>query len=159
MNDLYVMVGLPGSGKSTIAQKVKNTLRDTIIVSRDNVRFSMINKEDQYFAKEKEVFKTYINKINQYLSEGYNVIADATHLNAASRNKLLKNVHGYNELIAIVANTPIENCLERNSKRSGRKKVPDETIKSMANNFHEPTLEEGFDKIICISCKERSNLL
>ena len=154
MNDLYVMAGLPGSGKSTIAQKVKNTLRDTIIVSRDNVRFSMINKEDQYFAKEKEVFKTYINKINQYLSEGYNVIADATHLNAASRNKLLKNIHGYNELVAIVADTSIEDCLKRNSKRSGREKVPDEVIKNMANNFYKPSFKEGFDKIICISCQE-----
>lgn len=154
MNDLYVIVGLPGSGKSTIAQKVKNTLKDTIIVSRDSVRFSMVNKEDQYFAKEKEVFKTYINKINQYLSEGYNVIADATHLNAASRNKLLKNVHGYNELIAVVADTPIENCLKRNLKRSGREKVPDEVIKNMANNFHKPSFKEGFDKIICISCQE-----
>lgn len=155
MNDLYVMIGLPGSGKSTIAQKVKNTLRETIIVSRDNVRFSMINKEDQYFAKEKEVFKAYINKINQYLSEGYNVIADATHLNAASRNKLLKNVHGYNGLIAVVADTPIENCLKRNSKRSGREKVPDEVIKNMEDNFYKPSFKEGFDKIICISCREK----
>lgn len=159
MNNLYVMVGLPGSGKSTIAQEIKNTSMYTIVISRDDIRFSLLKEKDQYFAKEKEVFITFKNKINKYLNEGYDVIADATHLNTASRNKLLKNVHGYNELIAVVADTSIEDCLKRNSKRKGRKKVPDETIKSMANNFYKPTFEEGFDRIICISCKEKDNLV
>ena len=72
MNDLYVMAGLPGSGKSTIAQKVKNTLRDTIIVSRDNVRFSMINKDTNIYkiANAKAYIKLNENTIDcteQYL--------------------------------------------------------------------------------------------
>ena len=47
------MVGCPGSGKSTWAKK---HLPDTYYVSRDEVRFSLLQDGEDYFSHEKEVF-------------------------------------------------------------------------------------------------------
>lgn len=68
---LIVMVGIPGSGKSTFAQ---NYIKDannisTVWISRDEVRYSLISGTDEYFAKEKDVFKIFVKKINSALAE------------------------------------------------------------------------------------------
>ena len=87
MNKLYIVMGTPGSGKSTWIQ---NHLDEhSVWVSRDDVRFSMVAEDEEYFSKEKQVFKEYTRRINNALENGYDVFADATHLNKASRNKLL----------------------------------------------------------------------
>ena len=69
MKCLYVMCGVPGSGKSTF---IKNHLFDfvesedyVVVVSRDDIRFSLLNtdeaiSEDKYFSKEDEVWEKYI---------------------------------------------------------------------------------------------------
>ena len=52
---LYLMMGVAGSGKSTYA---KNILKDgDIYISRDEIRYSLLTEEDDYFAKENEVIK------------------------------------------------------------------------------------------------------
>lgn len=58
MKKIYLLCGIPGSGKSTWA---KNHLDDNSIwISRDLIRFSMVSEEEEYFSKEKEVFKEFI---------------------------------------------------------------------------------------------------
>lgn len=54
---LYVMIGIPGSGKSTWAKA--NKKEKDIYVSRDEVRFSLLQDGDEYFSKEKEVLKEF----------------------------------------------------------------------------------------------------
>lgn len=49
----------------------------------------MLNEGNSYFAKEKEVFREFINQIKTALNEVDNVVVDATHINERSRNKLL----------------------------------------------------------------------
>ena len=58
---LYVMVGIPGSGKSTFINT--HCQSDWKIVSRDQVRFSIVREDEEYFSKEKKVFKTFIEEI------------------------------------------------------------------------------------------------
>ena len=50
---LFIMIGAPGSGKSTW---VKKQLRNDIdaYVSRDEIRFSMLQEGDAYFKYEKD---------------------------------------------------------------------------------------------------------
>ena len=71
MSNLYLLCGIPGSGKSTW---VRNHLgKYDRHVSRDDIRFSLVKEDEEYFSKEEEVKKEYINKINKYLQDGYDV--------------------------------------------------------------------------------------
>jgi predicted kinase len=133
------MVGIPGSGKSYIADILAKEINGAV-VSRDTIRFELLNEEDEYFAKEKEVFKEYINEIQYYLDIGKSVIADATHLNAPSRIKLLDNLYFTEKdyIVPMVIDTPFEICKERNAQRTGRSRVPNDVLKSMHNSFTDP---------------------
>lgn len=148
---LFMMVGAPGTGKSTFV--LNNMKEDFIYISRDEIRYSFLEEGDDYFAKERKVFNEFILRINEAIMwDDYpNIIIDATHLTKASRAKVLKRLATVDEIRAMVMTTPLEVALERNAKREGRTRVPDDVIKSMYNSFELPTKEEGFDSIAYIN--------
>lgn len=159
MPKLYMLSGVPqlGSGKSTWAKKISEK-DGSIYVSRDEIRLTKIKDNEEYFSKEEEVFKEFINRIQSAINDGKDVIADATHTSKGSRAKFLKALYLKNvQVIAVVINTPSFICLERNAKRSGRARVPDKVMKSMIQFCSIPRIEEGFDKIIKILYKESNN--
>lgn len=139
---LYIMVGPPAAGKSYFAKN--HLVKDDTwaYVSRDEVRFSIITEEDKYFSKEKEVFKSFVKIINTKLKDPYinYVIADATHLNFASRAKLMKSITITKkvDIIPVVVTADIQTILERNSKREGLTKLPEQALKGMYARFIDP---------------------
>lgn len=139
MSVLYIMVGILGSGKSYIANILAEEANG-IVVSRDEIRFKYLEDNEEYFHHEKKVFKEYVNTIQKYLDEGGTVIADATHLNAPSRIKLLDNLYFTKEdyVVPIVIKTPFIVCSERNAQRTGRSRVPDDVLKGMYDSFTDP---------------------
>ena len=63
---LMLLVGLSGSGKSTIAQKLAEENPNTVIVSLDAIREELTGKvEDQ--TENEEVFKIFHNRIRKNL--------------------------------------------------------------------------------------------
>ena len=121
-----------------------------MVISRDDIRFSMIKDGDSYFAKEKEVFTEFVRQIKDSLNKNVDTIVDATHISPSSRGKLLRALGESlktTQVNAIVIKTSLENALERNKKREGLKVVPDKAIINMDSQFSEPTLDEGFDNI------------
>lgn len=148
-NRLIFMMGIPGCGKSTFAKKLVKWIPNTKIVSRDEIRFKLLNNGDEYFKQEKKVWKIFIQIINDYLAEGYNVIVDATHVTRQSRAKVLKEINkdNYDRCDVFYMRTPITRCLKQNEMREGRAKVPEKVIKDFWNRKKTPILEEGFDNI------------
>lgn len=138
LKTLYLTVGVPGSGKSTFCEKMVGKR-----ISRDTIRFSMINDKDEYFQKEKDVWKEYIHQIQEEINANNTVIADATHLNKKSRQKLL-NVLDLKDYVVFVLyfDVPLSTCLARNTKRTGRENVPKNVVTDMYNHMTKPTLEE-----------------
>lgn len=152
MKKLFIMVGCPGCGKSTyLKNNEKFFHKSHIIISRDEIRFSILKEGDSYFSKEDAVYKEFIKQIKAGLKNYEEVYVDATHLNVNSRRKLfyalgdaIKNV----ELYAIVIKVPLEQALMQNQKRFGTKTyVPEEALRNMYKNFMLPTLNEGFKEI------------
>lgn len=150
MAKLFLMMGVAGSGKSTWC---KNHFDESKIsyVSRDEIRFSLVSEDEEYFSKENEVFRQFVYEINDALNLGIDVVADATHLNAASRNKLISLIKApVDEINVIWIKTPLEIALERNAQREGRAFVPVSVIRRMSYQLEEPSFEEGFDKIYIV---------
>ena len=142
-NKLFVMSGCPGSGKTTFAKKY---FSNVWYVSRDEIRFSLVSENEEYFSKEDEVFKIFINRINEGLRQGYDVVADATHLNTASRLKLLYNLdldRNKTRVEIIYLRPPLNVCIERNENRKGtRSYVPQSVIKRMYHSFETPRFDD-----------------
>ena len=91
-----MLVGAPASGKSTWLRT--HLGEGETYVSRDEVRFSIIGDGEEYFSHEAEVFKKFVEQIEEKLNEGFRVYADATHINWASRRKLIESLHNREEI-------------------------------------------------------------
>ncbi len=154
MADLYIMAGCPGSGKSTFL-KNKINKDDSVIVSRDEIRFSILKPYEQYFAHEKEVLEIFWTKINEALAANKTVFADQTSLTPKSRKWLLDHVSGYDHVNLIWIDEDLDTCLERNEMRRGTKAyVPRDTVYRMYSQFTIPSLDEGFYRIYRYNSKE-----
>lgn len=157
MNYLIMFCGIPGSGKSTEAHRMAGSLTARGItvehISRDELRFSMISDESEYFSKEKEVFSKFVEKMNNSLNKNNCTIIDATHISKASRAKILRRVEdpANVRLLVLYLTTPIDVCKQQNGLRTGREQVPQEAIERMAEQFETPTEKEfvkfGFDSV------------
>ena len=148
---LVLMCGIPGSGKTTWAKSILDDAGEVPVhyVSRDEIRFSLLEKDDEYFAKEYEVFTKWIETIQSYIDnkdEECYIIADATHLNENSRNKLLDHLMLPDDIkiLPVVVNPDLEKCLERNELREGRSRVPRSAMRRMYNCFKVPTENEKY---------------
>ena len=141
---LWVMCGAPGSGKTWFAKNKLMKDSNWDYISRDEVRFSIIKDDEEYFSHETAVFNAFIGKITFALLYGNdNIIADATHLNWGSRRKLLKALEKYKSLeeidiILVVIEAKLEDILKRNKLRSGRARVPEEAIRRMYASMNDP---------------------
>lgn len=143
---LYIMTGLSGSGKSTIAQKLAEENPNTVIVSSDAIREELTGKvEDQ--TKNEEVFKIFHNRIRKNLENKKNVIAYATNITMKSRRAIMMKVNGLDiEKICCLIPKPYEQCKIDNKDRLHP--VPDEVLDKQIMRFQVPFYEENFDKII-----------
>lgn len=154
MATLYILCGPSGSGKSTWALNFIKEHENVAYVSRDNIRLSMLKDEDDYFSHEKEVFKHFVATIANYI-QTQDVIADATHLNAFSRCKLIQALdmytHDYN-IVFVIFNIDADTCVERNKTREGRRNVPENVIRNMCRDFREPTADEDERVTDIINC-------
>lgn len=142
MPKLYILCGIPGSGKTTWA---KGFLMDAVYVSRDEIRFSLLKNGEEYFSHETEVYKEFIYEIAQALTHGYDVIADATHINKDSRGKLTLAIDEYfteYQIVYVAFPIDIKVAQERNIMRDGLKRVPPVAIQTMYDRFSMPTLQE-----------------
>lgn len=144
MNKLFMMIGIPASGKTSLAEQIANS-EGAEIVSSDNIRKELYGNENIQ-GDSNEVFKTVENRIINGLKNNKNMIYDATNINYKRRMAFLQKIRKLKiEKIAIMVATPYEQCLIRNSQRE--RQVPEEVIKRMYYNFYVPQYFEGWNDI------------
>ena len=144
MTKLFLMIGLPASGKSTLAEQIAKS-EDAEIVSSDNIRKELYGDENIQGDNNK-VFRILQERIINGLKNNKNMIYDATNISYKTRMAFLQRLNKLEvEKIAIMVATPYEDCLIRNAQRE--RKVPEEVIKRMYYNFYVPQYFEGFDDI------------
>ena len=159
MREFYLMVGLAGSGKSTIAKEIEYAIRmsspkydeygradKVVLISSDDIREEILGDVNDQTQNDK-VF-SHIHKLIKQAVKDYNhIIVDATNLTIKNRRALLNCLDDKKDYhkIAYIVNTPIEKCKENNSKRD--RKVPEYVIDNQAKKFEIPFANEGFNSI------------
>lgn len=147
MGTLSILIGLPGSGKTSYAKK-QMINSNTIYLSSDDIRVEMFGFEDQ--THNSEVFNEMNDRTYMALNKGYNVIYDATNLSRKRREQLIKKAKNEgNEVDAYLFCTPINIILERNLIRQERH-LPYDKLIQMIQNIECPMYYEGFDNIYLI---------
>ena len=143
-NVLIVLGGLPASGKSTYAGMLAES-EQFCRVCPDLIRKELYGNENIQ-GNGKKVFEIAFNAIQRLGKQNFNVVFDATNINANRRKQLVKDMRGYFDIIIFKwFHTPIDICLKRNRERW--RVVPEEVLWRMFDNFEEPTMEEGWDYI------------
>lgn len=145
MKKVYVMCGVPGSGKSTLAKQLAAEFKGSVnIVSRDQIRFSMVSENEPYFSKEKAVFNEFIRQSSESIKKYDLTIIDATHINKASRNKLVNNLFIKEdiELYFVCMKTGLSQCQTWNEARTGRECVPTTVLREMYSMYERPHSDE-----------------
>ena len=144
MTKFYMMVGIPGSGKSHYAEKISKE-QNAKIFSSDSLREELFDNVNEQGNNEK-LFKILHQRIIDHLKAGNNAIYDATNINSNRRRVFLERLNRVKcERICVVMATPIDECLERNSTRD--RVVPDDVIYRMRTNFNFPGMFEGWDRV------------
>ena len=150
MPKLYVLVGVPGSGKSTwIANQ--DWAKDCVIVSTDTHVENYAKTIGKTYT---EVFEDYMPLAVKFMSEdvvnareaGKDIIWDQTSTSVLSRKKKFKMLPDY-YAIAVIFKTPDESELMKRLANRPGKTIPWEVVSDMIKNFEMPTEAEGFKEI------------
>lgn len=141
MRTLYVMVGVPASGKTTKAKEVDGTR-----VSFDDIR-EYLYGDASCRGVQSEIQAEFKRRMTQLIVEGKSVVLDYQGLTPESRGTFISQYGRYFErLVAVYLNTPLEVCLERNRQRS--RHVPEFVIRRNHNMLCVPDESEGFHEVI-----------
>lgn len=133
MQQLLVLKGLPGSGKSTFARKwVLEDPEHRIRVNRDDIRRML----GPYWIPSRENLVTLIEKqsIFSALEQKYSVIVDATNFRPPVI-KELADIYNCEWVVKDFTDVPIETCIERDKNRPVEEQVGEEVIRNMYNKY------------------------
>ena len=139
----YLLVGLPGSGKSKIAEEYRE--KGAHVFSSDALRKELFgNETDQ--KHNAEVFDELHKRIKASLRNGQDTVYDACNIDKRRRAAFLNELKNIEcEKVCLCVMTPYEICLERNKARE--RTIPERVIKRMYLNWCPPDVAEGFNSV------------
>lgn len=131
--------GPMGSGKSYWARRYARRHKGVCIISSDAIRMRLLAPEDEYFSKEKEVWKIFYDEGQKAIDDPNvrEVIFDATYLTDKALARTLRHLNIPKEVkvVEVKINTPLEKCYKQNADRKGRAFVPNFVIEDAYNLF------------------------
>ncbi len=127
------VTGLPGSGKSVVANALREELQrhniEAQILSSDALR-KAVTPEPTYTEEERDMFYNALVLVAQHLTEnGINVIIDATGNRRRYRQIARRKIRHF---IEAYLKCPLEVCMEREAKRGKRFQAPKDIYKRAA---------------------------
>lgn len=145
--ELIVLIGLPGSGKTTHAKKYVETMSkwgDIIHLSSDAIRAELYGNESEQ-GNPAEVFSLMQRRALDALSNDVSVVYDATNVTRKDRASILSICPKYAFAEARLIWEPIEDCIRNDASRE--RTVGKTVIDKMLKRFQAPWYDEGFGTI------------
>lgn len=138
---VFIMIGLQGSTKSSFASKYLSNHR---YISLDRLH----TRNNEQLALEDGI------------RAGSSCVIDNTNPSKIDRRKYIAygKRNGY-KVVGLYFRSVIAECIERNSKRSGKAQVPLKAILSTAKKLEQPTYTEGFDELYYIRLDNKAYII
>ena len=157
MSAVIVFVGLPGSGKSYLIDKIRYANKSKIFTySTDDYIERCAARDGKKYS---DVFELYIREATEYMNDelkraianGYTVIWDQTNMRSDKRRWILSHFPDSYTKQCFAISPPRndrewEMLYSRLGSRVG-KVIPGYVLDSMLDTYAEPALEEGFSQI------------
>lgn len=149
----YMMIGIPGSGKSTwartlIEEQRKNADHKIVCVCPDQIREELTGDAANQSANA-AVWELTYQLVKQNLEDDISVLVDATFVKTRDRRKMLAHAKacGPIQTIAYLCNPPLEIAKQRNANRN--RVVPEHVLDRMYDQLSmKDLINDGFDTII-----------
>jgi len=143
MKQMVLMVGVPGSGKSTVSQRLID--KGFAVLNADSIRQELWGDANDQREPEK-VFEVFHQRMDVLLDEGKDIIIDNANTNPRHREQLITRAKakGYTDIQLWILDVPLETCLQRNRDR--QRNVREDIVTKMHNTLNgtgRPKKHEG----------------
>ncbi len=138
---LFIMIGIQGSGKSYFTHKYLPIYK--------YISLDLLN------TRNKEQIA-----LEDGLKLGSSCVIDNTNPTKIERKRYIDcaKVNGY-RVVGIYFRSVVSECIERNSKRTGKAQVPLKAILSTVKKLEQPTYDEGFDELYYVKIENNEYLV
>ncbi|MGF1497198.1 MAG: AAA family ATPase [Elainellaceae cyanobacterium] len=167
MARLVLMIGLPGSGKTTLAAEIAHNSPKCLVVSTDAVRAKFYGDE-AIQGEWRRIWAEVERQLREAISAPHGqvnhapppiplprlmtptVIYDATNAVRRQRRRAIAQFRalGFRQIFGLWLDVPLAECLVRNRGRS--RQVPEDVVQRMARCLQDapPELGEGLDALV-----------
>lgn len=160
MPSVYILIGLPGSGKSTWCDRhfAANPGVDFVTISSDAMVEEFAAKHGITYDEAhgrldwKSVNTRMKYQFRAALKDGKDVIVDRTNMSKKARKLFLKDLPEGYERVAVnfqITDQELRRRLDARAAVTG-KSIPDDVLKNMSERYVAPDREE-FDRIIRVT--------
>lgn len=143
MKQLVLLVGVPGAGKTTLAQRLLD--KGYLCLNADAIRKELWGDAGDQREPDK-VFGLFYERLEEALAAEKDIVIDNTNINTKHRGPILQRAikAGYTDIQLWILDVPLEVCLSQNRDRE--RAVPDDIVINYFNTLQthgKPRKHEG----------------
>jgi predicted kinase len=143
MKKIILLIGIPGSGKTTLAKRLLE--KGFQIISADSIRLELYGNEGEQ-GDPRQVFAIFFERLKDLFSKDLDVVVDNTNLKYQHRKEIIDvaRQYSYEEPQLWLLDVPLQVCIDRNLLRE--RNVGADIVSNMFKEFNRngrPKNEEG----------------
>lgn len=156
MPSLFILMGLPGAGKSTFSNVITTIKNNVIYISSDELRKEFPEYQDNHI----KIFEIMYQRTIENLRDNKNVIYDSTNLESKYRLELYKktkNISSEIKVINVFIHNGLENAIKQSEQRKNRNDVSEKLIRNMYATMEIPKAGIDCDIIMVPKIKKEND--